>query len=72
MPQEITVGLLETQQGRSPGLGKLATLDDVADFTHQLGLELFFLGMIETKVGKHIPAATLDGDLVGHVLAPFT
>jgi hypothetical protein len=37
---------------------------------HQLGLELFFLGMFEAKVGKHIPAATLDGDLTGHVLVP--
>jgi hypothetical protein len=53
-------------------LGKLAAFDDVADFAHQLGLELFFLWMIKAKVGEHISAATLDGDFVGHVLAPFT
>src|ERR1700730_18728820 len=51
------VGLLEAQQGRRPGLGKLTALDDVANFAHQLGLELFFLGVFEAEVGKHIPAA---------------
>ena len=37
---------------------------------HQLGLELFFLRMVQAKVGEHIPAAALDGDFAGHVLVP--
>jgi hypothetical protein len=54
------VGLLEAQQGRRPGLGKLAALDDVANFAHQPGLELFFLRIFEAKVGKYIPAAAVN------------
>ncbi len=54
------------------GLGQPATLEDVTNFTDQLRLQFFFLGIVEAEVGEDIPAAALHRDFASHVPIPFT
>ena len=60
------IRLLQSEQVSGLGLGQLAALEDVADFTDELRFQQLFLGPLETEVGENVAAAAFDGEFGFH------
>jgi hypothetical protein len=66
------LGLSDSQQLGSFGLGKAPTLDDSQNLSGKLGFCHVFIGVFNAEVGEHIAAAVVDGNVVGHDFSPFS
>jgi hypothetical protein len=71
-PQQVgNLGLPNSQQLGSFGLGKTPSLDDAENLSGKLGLRHIFLSIVNPEVSEYVAAAIVHSDVVGHGLLPF-